>query len=105
MIVGRESRQPQLSLWLARQRAAILDVSPAPGPGLRKLILKILRQIILKMTQEPSPCGKTIISDNVLYWICKRGKTTGTQVQHILTLNAEMAETCHRFDVMGRNYC
>ena len=35
----------------------------------------------------------------------KRGKTTGTQVQHILTLNAEMAETCHRFDVMGRNYC
>jgi hypothetical protein len=37
--------------------------------------------------------------------MCKRGKTTGTQVQHILTLNAEMAETCHRFDVMGRNYC
>ena len=35
----------------------------------------------------------------------KRGKTKGTQVQHILTLNAEMAETCHRFDVMGRNYC
>jgi hypothetical protein len=45
------------------------------------------------------------LASHIFLGMGKRGETTGTQVQHILTLNAEMAETCHRFDVMGRNYC
>jgi hypothetical protein len=52
MIAGQESGQPHLILPSAAAADCHLRRLPDPGVGLRQLILKILRQIIFKMTRR-----------------------------------------------------